>query len=142
MKKRDKILIFIIYSLIIILGITLYIEMNRHYYIGIVTASDDDSFKFQYITEKIGKNDKRKSYSRGQKINVWYYEDSHKLEKFYAVKIYMKREALILESAPPSIKYGIKHVRTISKEEFDREVKKNALEIEFDVWGNVIEYDF
>ena len=138
MKKRDKILIFIIYSLIVILIVKLYIEINRYYIIGIVTSTSDNSFTFEYVTEKIDKKYNRKKFNRGLRLNVDY-EDANELNEFYAVKIYMDNEYMILETFPPQIKYGIKYIQTISKEQFESEVKKNAIEGEVNIYGDVVE---
>lgn len=137
MKKRDKILIFIIYTLIVILVVKLYIEINRYYIIGIVTSTSDNSFTFEYVTEKLDKKHNRKKFNKGLRLTV-NYEDTNKLKEFYAIKIYMDNEYMILETFPPKIKYGIKHIQTISKEQFEKEVKKNAIEDEINIYGEII----
>ena len=42
----------------------LYIEINRYYIIGIVTSTSDNSFTFEYVTEKIDKKYNRKKSTR------------------------------------------------------------------------------
>ena len=137
MKKRDKILIFIIYTLIVILVVKLYIEINRYYIIGIVTSTSDNSFTFEYVTEKLDKKHNRKKFNKGLRLTV-NYEDTKKLKEFYAIKIYMDNEYMILETFPPKIEYGIKHIQTISKKQFEKEVKKNAIEGEINIYGEII----